>query len=100
VPTPTWPEYLDRLERWLDALGPELAARATAASAGEAPDPGDRPAGTLPRALQARALALLARLEEVSVAGERRRDELVAARLRLDRRRRAAAGRGRVNADL
>ncbi len=98
---PTWPEYLDELEAWLARLGPALASGGPAAAPGATPPTLGRPDGPLPPGLAPRVLGVLASLGEMSVAGERRRIELLDARRRLQRRRGAPAlGRGRLTADL
>lgn len=102
---PSWPEYLDGLERWLATIRAELEQGDTAARAEpsrSAPlGAGLRPEGPLPTGESARALGLLAQLEQLTVAGERRRDEVVGSlqRLRL-RRLGGGARRSAVDARL
>jgi hypothetical protein len=121
---PSWPEYLEALEGWLDRIGPELdpsarVERTPTAHGGITPParrpregaqqpplpvatpPMVRPVGLPPADLLPRALAVQARLLVLITVGDRRRAEVMAARQRVQLRRLSASGRrGAVSAEL
>ncbi len=97
-----WPEYLDALEGYLEGVAGQLdPAGARLAGNRGAPAPlGPRPEEALPAEQSGRALGLLARAEQLSAAGESRREELLVRRQRLEARRREQASGPRLAARL
>ena len=92
---PTWPEYLDLLDGYLTELGPELSGSARSTTA--RPMLGSsRPTAEMSAEEQVRALGVLAKLQQATVRGERRREELLEARRRLQLRASASSHRARV----